>query len=67
MQWAPSVVYPGLSQGERLAVVTQFPDRAPVLDAEGQPLQVPGPVYVLGVWPGRLADPAVTARALRQR
>ena len=33
MRWAPSVVYPGLGQGQRLAVVTQFPDRAAVLDA----------------------------------
>jgi cell division protein FtsI/penicillin-binding protein 2 len=63
VEWAPSVVYPGLTQGERLAVVTQFPSRAPVLDSEGRPLEVPGPVYVLGVWPDRLAAPAVTARA----
>jgi cell division protein FtsI/penicillin-binding protein 2 len=61
VQWAPNVVYPGLSQGERLAVVTQFPDRAAVLDSEGQPLQVQGPVYVLGVIPAALADPAATA------
>ena len=62
VQWAPSVVHPGLRQGERLAVVTQFADRAPVLDAQGKPLQVPGQVYVLGVWPAKLANPAATAR-----
>ena len=61
VRWAPSVVYPGLSQGERLAVVTQFADRASVLDAEGQPLEVPGLVYVVGVRPAALADPAATA------
>jgi cell division protein FtsI/penicillin-binding protein 2 len=61
VQWAPSVVYPGLQQGDRLAVVTQFPDRAAVLDAEGQPLQVPSLVYVVGVMPSALADPAATA------
>ena len=61
VQWAPSVVYPGLGQGQRLAVVTQFPDRASVLDAEGQPLQVPSPVYVVGVIPSALTDPAATA------
>ncbi|MBV9096283.1 MAG: hypothetical protein JO132_20820 [Streptosporangiaceae bacterium] len=61
--WAPGVVYPSLGPGERLAVVTQFPARAPVLDATGRPLEVPGPVHVLGVWPSRLADPAATARA----
>jgi cell division protein FtsI/penicillin-binding protein 2 len=61
VQWAPSVVYPGLGQGQRLAVVTQFPERASVLDAEGHPLQVPSPVYVLGVMPSALTDPAATA------
>ncbi len=61
VEWAPSVVHPSLTQGERLAVVTKFPGRASVLDSEGQPLEVPSPVYVLGVRPGRLAEPAVTA------
>jgi len=61
VRWAPSVVYPGLSQGDRLAVLTQFPDRASVLDAEGRPLQVPSLVYVVGVRPAALADPAATA------
>jgi cell division protein FtsI/penicillin-binding protein 2 len=63
VEWAPSVVNPHLGQGERLAVVTRFPRRAPVLDAEGKPLEVPSTVYVLGVIPGRLASPARTAQA----
>ena len=63
VEWSPSVVNPHLSQGERLAVVTRFPSRAPVLDAEGKPLEVPSTVYVLGVMPGRLASPAQTAQA----
>jgi Penicillin binding protein transpeptidase domain/NTF2-like N-terminal transpeptidase domain/Penicillin-binding Protein dimerisation domain len=62
VEWAPSVVYPGLNQGERLAVLTRFPNRAPVLDSAGRPLQTPGSVYVLGVWPGRLGSADVTAR-----
>jgi cell division protein FtsI/penicillin-binding protein 2 len=62
VEWTPSVVYPGLTQDERLAVVTRFPDRASVLDAEGKPLEVPGRVYVVGVWPSQLADPATTAQ-----
>jgi cell division protein FtsI/penicillin-binding protein 2 len=61
VQWAPSVVYPALGQGQRLAVLTQFPDRASVLDAEGQPLQIPSRVYVVGVMPATLANPAATA------
>ena len=62
VEWAPSVVNPNLGPGERLAVVTQFPPRAAVLDAKGTPLQLPAPAYVLGVWPDRLSSPAVTAR-----
>jgi cell division protein FtsI/penicillin-binding protein 2 len=44
-------------------VVTEFPARAPVLDAAGEPLQVSAPVYVVGVWPDRLASQAKTAGA----
>jgi cell division protein FtsI/penicillin-binding protein 2 len=62
VEWAPSVVNPDLSQGERLAVVTRFPTRAPVLDSAGRPLEVPSLVYVLGVWPDLLADAGETAQ-----
>src|SRR6185503_1589162 len=47
--WAPSVINPNLGPGERLAVVTTFPDRAAVLDAKGNPLQVNATAYVIGV------------------
>ena len=67
VQWAPSVVYPGLGQGQRLAVVTQFPDRAAVLDAKGQPLQVPSLVYVVGVMPSAPDRPGRDGRPLRRR
>ena len=61
--WAPSVINPNLGSSERLAVVTTFPDRAAVLDAKGNPLQVKATAYVLGVVPDRLASPAKTAQA----
>jgi cell division protein FtsI/penicillin-binding protein 2 len=57
------VINPNLGPGERLAVVTTFPDRAAVLDAEGNPLQVNATAYVLGVVPDRLNSPAKTAQA----
>jgi hypothetical protein len=63
VEWAPSVIEPDLRPGDRLAVVTAFPRRASVLDAEGNPLQVNAPVYLLGVMPDKLANPAATARA----
>jgi cell division protein FtsI/penicillin-binding protein 2 len=61
--WAPSVINPNLGPGERLAVVTTFPDRAAVLDAKGNPLQVKATAYVLGVAPDGLKSPVNTARA----
>ena len=63
VDWTPGVVNPSLGPGDRLAVVTQFPTRASVLDAEGDPLQLPATAYVLGVWPDRLSSQAATAVA----
>jgi cell division protein FtsI/penicillin-binding protein 2 len=61
--WAPSVINPSLGPGERLAMVTEFPARAAVLDAAGDPLELSAPAYEVGVWPARLASQAATARA----
>ncbi|MFY9932392.1 MAG: penicillin-binding transpeptidase domain-containing protein, partial [Streptosporangiaceae bacterium] len=61
VEWAPSVINPSLGPGERLAVVNQFPDRAPVLDAKGSPLQQSARAYVIGVWPQQLKNPSQTA------
>ena len=62
--WSPSVIYPGLRSGYRLAVVTTMPRRAALLDAAGRPLARRTPVYVVGVHPGRLASPLRTADKL---
>jgi cell division protein FtsI/penicillin-binding protein 2 len=53
-----------MTNNEQLAVVTQFYPRSQILDAAGQSLVVPSTVYEVGVFPGRLADPARTAAAL---
>jgi cell division protein FtsI/penicillin-binding protein 2 len=62
--WSPSVIYPGLRAGYRLAVVTTMPKRAALLDAAGRPLARRTRVYVVGVHPGRLANPGRTANKL---
>jgi cell division protein FtsI/penicillin-binding protein 2 len=67
VDWAPSVINPNLGPGERLALVTEFPARAAVLDAEGDPLELSAPAYEVGVWPDRLASQAATARAFAMR
>jgi len=62
--WSPSVIHPGLAPGLHLAVISTTRPRMPVLDAEGRPLQTPSTVFVVGVRPDRLKDPAATADAL---
>ena len=62
--WSPSVIVPGMTDREQLAVVNQFYPRAQVLDSAGRSLIVPSQVFQVGVYPGELADPARTAAAL---
>jgi cell division protein FtsI/penicillin-binding protein 2 len=62
--WSPSVIVPGLRPGLRLAVLDTMPPRAQVLDAEGRSLSPPSLVYTVGVYPGRLRNPARTVSGL---
>jgi hypothetical protein len=64
IDWNPSVINPGLRWGLRLAMVSTTPRRKPLLDSADRPLQTPSTAFVAGVWPGHLAHPGVTARAL---
>ncbi len=61
IDWSPSVVNPALRPGLRFAMVTQVPYRAPILDSAGRPLVDLSAAYALGVQPGQLSDPRVTA------
>ena len=62
--WSPSVIVPGMTSREQLAVVSSWNHRSQVLDSAGQPLTVPSKVYQVGVVPGDLAHPDQTADAL---
>jgi cell division protein FtsI/penicillin-binding protein 2 len=62
--WSPSVINPGLRPGLHLAVISTTRPRMPILDAEGRPLQVKSPAYVVGVVPGKLKNATATADAL---
>ena len=61
IEWNPSVINPSLRRGLRFAVITQVPNRAPILNSAGQPLVSPSPAYTLGVQPDQLSDPRATA------
>jgi len=64
VMWSPSVIVPGLGPGDRLAVLTTVPRRAPLLDASGRSLIPSAPLVEVGVTPDRDPDPAATARRL---
>ena len=61
--WGPSVINPALRPGLRLAVVSQMPARALVLDAAGASLIRSSTAFRAQVRPGQLKDPTATAKA----
>jgi cell division protein FtsI/penicillin-binding protein 2 len=62
--WSPSVIVPGMTGKEQLAVFSAFYQRSQLLDAAGQPLIAPSKEYQVGVVPDQLSNPARTATAL---
>ncbi len=62
VDWAPSVINPGLGAGDRLAVVTAYPQRAGIQDMSGRPLTVKSADYRIGVRPGELKNATATAQ-----
>jgi cell division protein FtsI/penicillin-binding protein 2 len=66
VDWKPSVIEPSLGPGDRLAVLTTFPQRGQVTDAGGSPLIPESTVYRVGVYPGKLRSARATAAGLSQ-
>ncbi len=65
--WSPSIIHTKLKQGQRLAVVTKVPKRALITDTQGRSvLRVTG-AYMVGVYPGQLADPQRTINLLTKQ
>lgn len=56
IDWSPSVIHPNLRQGGRLAIVTESPQRAAILDTAGKSLLKTVPVEIVGVTPGWFTD-----------
>ncbi|MFA1548537.1 penicillin-binding transpeptidase domain-containing protein [Actinomadura chokoriensis] len=65
--WNPSIINTKLKQGQRLAVVTEVPKRAPITDTQGRPVLREVGAYNVGVFPGQLADPEKTLDQLAER
>ncbi|MBO0822601.1 MAG: hypothetical protein J2P27_01930 [Actinobacteria bacterium] len=62
--WSPSVIVPGMTDKQELAVISRFYPRSQILDSAGQSLLVQSTVFQVGVLPGSLTDPQRTAQAL---
>jgi cell division protein FtsI/penicillin-binding protein 2 len=58
--WSPSIIHPSLQKGQRLAVVTETPQRANIEDTKSHALTRKTKVLIFGVLPGRLPQPSQT-------
>lgn len=54
--WSPSVIHPQLKEGERLAVVSEVPQRQVIQDNKGRSLLRAVKTDIFGVIPSRLTD-----------
>lgn len=65
IDWSSRVIHPALrEEGQRLGTVEVFPDRAPILDRDGEELVTLGPVVDVGVLPSEVDDVATTVGAI---
>ncbi|WP_121433809.1 penicillin-binding transpeptidase domain-containing protein [Actinomadura pelletieri] len=65
--WSPSIIHTKLKPGQRLAVVTEVPERAPITDTRGRAILNQVNAYMVGVYPGQLADPQKTLGLLAEQ
>jgi cell division protein FtsI/penicillin-binding protein 2 len=56
VDWSPATIHPELGQGEHLERTRQWPERAPILDANDQPIATGRPARVIGLEPRAILD-----------
>jgi cell division protein FtsI/penicillin-binding protein 2 len=56
VDWTPAAVHPALEPGQRLVRTRERPDRAPITDADDQPLVEARPAVTVGIEPRRVED-----------
>ena len=64
VDWSPATLHPDLAEGQRFQRTRTWPDRAPILAADGSELAGPGPVVTVNVVGERVKDSAEVADAL---
>lgn len=63
--WTPAVLHPDAQPGDGFARTRTWAPRAPLLDAEGAPLTLPGEVIRIGLEPRKVADREAVLAALQ--
>jgi len=56
VDWAPSLIFPQLSEGAQVRMMTQIPSRGNIYDRAGLGLAVQGQVVEIGVVPAEIQD-----------
>jgi cell division protein FtsI/penicillin-binding protein 2 len=56
VEWSPANVHPSLDADQHLARTREVPERAPILDAAGNPLSVGRPARIVGLEPQAVTD-----------
>jgi cell division protein FtsI/penicillin-binding protein 2 len=64
VDWSPAALHPDLAAGQRFQRTRTWPDRAPILAADGSELAGAGPTVAITVVGERVKDPAQVAAAL---
>ncbi len=67
VEWSPANVHPALAEGQHLARTREVPERAPILDAAGEPLSVGRPARVIGLEPRAITDLNMIKAAFQQQ
>src|SRR5262249_19876559 len=56
VHWDPSVLFPGIQEGQRLTLAKTWPTRAPILGANGNPLVSDQPGVSVGLEPDHITN-----------
>jgi cell division protein FtsI/penicillin-binding protein 2 len=64
VDWSPATLHPDLAPGQRFQRTRTWPDRAPILAADGSELAGAGPTVTISIVGERVKDPAEVAGAL---
>jgi cell division protein FtsI/penicillin-binding protein 2 len=64
VHWQSTIVHPQYADGAKFSNSRKTPERAPILDRNGQPLAGAMPVVAISLWPAKMTNPDAVYAAL---